>query len=207
LYTSALPERSHDPYLHFYLGELYQRTGEVRKAEAALRTALSLAPDLEGAWLRLASLLHERGETREAVALLEEATARLDHAVPLLVRLGVLEALLPDVTRALATLDRAARIAPLSPEVWRAKGDILLAQGAYPEAIEAFSRLVSLRPDDPSAHFSLGLALFKGGDLPGARDHLERALRGTKDPRQAQIARRLIESLPPDGQETGNGIR
>ena len=47
----------------------------------------------------------------------------------------------------------------------------------YDEAAAAFSRLATLYPDDPDAHYELALARYASGDLKGARDALATELR------------------------------
>src|SRR6185503_5843643 len=52
-----------------------------------------------------------------------------------------------------------------------------LGAGNTAGAVTAFERVVALAPDDPLAHFNLGVALRRSGALARARAAFQRALR------------------------------
>jgi tetratricopeptide (TPR) repeat protein len=64
------PENAH---LHCLKGALLFEGGERAKAEHALQTAVRLDPVLAGAWANLATVAHNRGETRIALAYIDRA--------------------------------------------------------------------------------------------------------------------------------------
>ena len=107
----------------------------------------------------------------------------------------------PDAAATL--LARALGAEPGSRSVLEALARAQYDAGRYREAIDTFSRLTSVSPTDDYAHFGLGLAASRAGDLELAAEHLAlavamrpdlshyaRALRGVR------ARRGLAEELP-----------
>lgn len=79
---------------------------------------------------------------------------------------------------------RAMEVEPENPEVLRAYASSLLGD-IHPEtdvatvgedAVTVYQKLIELRPDDPEAHWYLGLAAVQEGTLDTARTHWQRVL-------------------------------
>jgi Ca-activated chloride channel family protein len=66
--------------------------------------------------------------------------------------------------RARALLDEVL----LRPTRSAGEGRALYAEGNHPKALDAFTRSLAARPDDPAARFNLGAALHKNGKAPEA---------------------------------------
>ncbi len=66
--------------------------------------------------------------------------------------------------RARALLDEVL----LRPTRSASEGRALYAEGNHPKALDAFTRSLAARPDDPAARFNLGAALHKNGKAPEA---------------------------------------
>lgn len=97
-----------------------------------------------------------------------------------------------DSERALSLAQRAVRLRG-DPDSLDLLGRIQLERGALEKATELLRRSVALRPDRPSAHYWLGMALVAVGDVEGARSELSAALESETFPEredaQAQLAR------------------
>jgi len=98
--------------------------------------------------------------------------ALLAHAAQLLSARQPAEAITP--------LREAALLQPSDPAIQHDLGLTCLEVGRVPEAIAAFQRAVTIKPRYADAHFRLGIALEKLGDvrsaeseaaLPGALEH------------------------------------
>jgi Flp pilus assembly protein TadD len=79
-------------------------------------------------------------------------------------------------SEAMSLLDRAVALDPLDVYTWTAVGLCMAQQDLRHEAVKAYEHALSINPDFPQAHFSLGSALERLGDLEGARSHFTRAL-------------------------------
>ncbi len=106
-----------------------------------------------------------------------------------------------DPAAAATLLARAAEAEPGSRSVREALARAQYDAGRYPEAIATFTALIADNPTDDYAHFGLGLAASRAGELPLAAEHLAlavamrpelshyaRALRGVRARRAAESA-------------------
>jgi predicted Zn-dependent protease len=97
-----------------------------------------------------------------------------------------------DPERALSLARRAVRLGG-NPDALDLLGRIQLERGDPKQAAQVFRRSVALRPDRPSAHYWLGIALAATGDIAGARSELSTALETDDFPEredaQVQLAR------------------
>jgi Flp pilus assembly protein TadD len=96
-------------------------------------------------------------------------------------------------------LARAAEAEPQSRSILEALARAQYDAGRYAEAMESFTRLIAGNPTDDYAHFGLGLAASRAGELPLAAEHLalaaamrpdlhhySRALRGVRARRASE---------------------
>ncbi|NYJ08017.1 tetratricopeptide repeat protein [Petropleomorpha daqingensis] len=103
-----------------------------------------------------------------------------------------------DPDAAATLLARVAEAEPGSRSVREALARAQYDAGRYEEAIASFRELIAVNPTDDYAHFGLGLAASRAGELTVAAEHLalavamrpdlghyERALRGVRARRAA----------------------
>ena len=69
-------------------------------------------------------------------------------------------------------LARAAEAEPASRSILEALARAQYDAGRYDEAIASFTRLITGNPSDDYAHFGLGLAASRAGELGLAAEHL-----------------------------------
>ena len=90
---------------------------------------------------------------------------------------------------------------PADYRYWTSLGIALAHQGRYAEAIEAYRKVLSLRPHSVDAELSLGIAYFKLGDLAKAIPPLQDAV--LQQPGNPQAGLLLGMSLYGTGKYTG----
>jgi len=73
-------------------------------------------------------------------------------------------------------LARAADVEPGSRSILEALGRAQYDAGRYEESMAAFTALIAVSPTDDYAHFGLGLAASRAGELPLAAEHLALAV-------------------------------
>jgi Flp pilus assembly protein TadD len=86
-------------------------------------------------------------------------------------------------------LARAAEAEPGSRSILETLARAQYDAGRYVEAMESFTRLIKASPTDDYAHFGLGLAASKAGELRLAAEHL--ALAAAMRPDLGHYARAL----------------
>jgi Flp pilus assembly protein TadD len=106
-----------------------------------------------------------------------------------------------DPAAAAMLLARAVEAEPGSRSVREALARAQYDAGRYQEAIASFTEIIAVNPTDDYAHFGLGLAASRAGELKVAAEHLAlavamrpdlghyaRALRGVRARRAAESA-------------------
>jgi tetratricopeptide (TPR) repeat protein len=106
-----------------------------------------------------------------------------------------------DANAAVQLLAHAVAAEPASRSVREALARAQYDAGRYREAIASFTELIAVNPTDDYAHFGLGLAASRAGELKIAAEHLAlavamrpdlghyaRALRGVRARRSAESA-------------------
>lgn len=151
--------------LHYMVGVLLDRQGEVAEARDRLRDAIRLNPSYTEALLALASLYERDGEFDRS----RELTERAAQASPRIA--GALDA----TTR--------GKLANLQAAV----GDAYMEVGEYREAILAFRNALDRCPDFHDIRLRLGVAFRAAGHPHQAETEFKRVMRGNPDLLQAQI--------------------
>jgi putative PEP-CTERM system TPR-repeat lipoprotein len=113
------------------------------------------------------------GQHRQALAEIEKALTFDSKFVPARVLRARMRADFGDLPGALAEAEQLLTEAPLDPEVWQLKGDLLaLGQGDIDAAMRAFRKAHSLDPAYLHAHVAiLSILLAPGGDVDAAQAH------------------------------------
>lgn len=126
--------------------------------------------------INYAKALRATEQRAQAVAVLEQASLRHPHDMPLLGAYGRALADAGDYAQALNVLDRAHT--PDNPD-WRilnAQGAVLDQLGRHSEAQGHYSAALKIVPDEPSILSNLGLSYALSKDLKRAEATLRRAV-------------------------------
>lgn len=140
------------------------------KAAARLKAIRSVRDDYEKARNIFPGLLQllQQGRLDALVAASETAIKTYPKVLPLYDILATAQARLARFEDAIATYDRALKLAPDRADTHGNKGNVLLAAGNIAAAEASFRRVLDLRPNDPVALNNLGNALQAEGDLDGS---------------------------------------
>jgi tetratricopeptide (TPR) repeat protein len=144
------------------LGDVAAAVGDRELARTAYQAALELDPGFVEVWLAAGRLAEERGEAREAEAAYRAALARLPSFVEAALALAGL--LVGDAARAGEALDVLVPLLERDPydmEALTLLARVLLELGRPTDAATAALRVARFRPDDPEAHYYLGLAFAR----------------------------------------------
>jgi len=159
---------------------LLDRMNRPDEAIATLQALATERPESLQPAARLGDLLRARERYAEAAVAYDAAVARAGdgpNTWPLLYARGIALERSGQWPRAEADFKRALQLSPEQPYVLNYLGYTWVERGEnLTEARQMLERAMALRPNDGNIADSLGWALFKLGDLPGAVKWLERAV-------------------------------
>jgi YaiO family outer membrane protein len=140
-----------------------------------------------------ARALVRAGQLEMALAAYDGLLARSPGNVDVLLARGIVHGRLQRWDKAERDLSAAAAAAPDYADVWSALGNVYLWSGQPAKAVDAYTHLVSLRPDDAGARAARERALREAGHGPEARAAVE--------PARAPVAAMLPAAIAatPDG--------
>jgi Flp pilus assembly protein TadD len=151
--------------------------GRPTEAEAELREAIRLRPNLAEAHNNLSNALADQGKYDEAGAELREAIRLRPNFAEAHRNLALVLTERQKHADAEVELREAIRLRPDYAEAHYDLGRVLNALGKYAEAVTELRKAIRLRPNYPEAYNSLGLALGAQGRPTEAEAELREAIR------------------------------
>jgi Flp pilus assembly protein TadD len=149
-YVAAQNLNADQPSAQVNLGNLYAERGEAAKAEERYRTALEIDPGWTPAYVNLADLMRATGRDAEGEKVLRDGLAHRPNEAALHHSLGLLLVRKKDMPAALASLKRAAELAPDNPRFAYVYAVGLQSVGRIPEALAAIDAGLAHAPGDRS---------------------------------------------------------
>ena len=150
--------------------------GDIGAAGVGYNEVLALDPTNFDALHLLGVIAMQRGDSQEAVRLIEAALQREPAAYTALHNLGLAYQAMGNVEQALASFGRAVTAGPDYIPAHESHARVLHEQGRLEETAVEFSHIARLTPDSPAAHCNLGTVLGQLGRFSGALECYERAL-------------------------------
>lgn len=197
------------------LGEALNAFGDSKAALGLFEKAVALNPRLAQAQVNLGLVLLKFNEYSAAEPHLDRAIQLMGHspdaAYPLYLRAKI-DIEKGEVKRAAADLEQAVTLEPNFAEAWSDLGEARKTLLDNPGALAAFEKAVQFAPRDPIAQTRLGAELLDERQPQQALPHLEesarldpgnqstlysleRALRESGHPEQAEAVREALKTL------------
>jgi eukaryotic-like serine/threonine-protein kinase len=130
-----------------FQAEQASRSGDTAKRQQILRSLLQEFPRQDTARAELAMSLFGSGELDAGIALLKEGLQLDPNNETLLNILGYGEAAAGNLPAALQANDQYMALRPNDPNPWDTRGDILYQSNHDDEAVDAYRKVVALKPD------------------------------------------------------------
>jgi len=150
---TVLRDNPNSAEAHRLLGDAHLRARDLDLAADSFRKALSVTPGDEATRLQLIRIYTRQRNYDEALDLLEQSIVRSPKSLPLQARKVELLIAKRNVSRALATAKamQARSAENESPLAQYALGRAFQAAGRHKEAIQAFERVLGVRPESTGA--------------------------------------------------------
>jgi len=166
-----------DPGVETLLGAALGSVGRRTEAIDLLRRTIVPRPPFLPAFQELAGQLAALARVDEAIAVIESAIALAPGAIHLQLDLARLHLQHHDRNKARAVLSAARDAAPGRPEIWMALARVLVQDGEYASAADAYRHALAHRPDDAFARADLAACLLEMGDRDAGEASLRLAFR------------------------------
>jgi len=180
---------------HLLLGRIYQIRGAHRQAETEYRLAIDLKPGQGRAYLNLGDLYVVRQAQDSALHYYEKAAALNVRYPSLFTNLGNLCALKGSFGEAIRSYKKALEIEPDFAEAYYGLGKVFFHQNKLDEAVPQFRKACEKKPDFGLAHYHLAYIYAQKGQKEEAERELKLFMDCAPDEKEAQAAKREIESL------------
>jgi tetratricopeptide (TPR) repeat protein len=161
----------------YQLGWVYSDTGEGAKAEALLKKVVNADSDHAMARFRLGKVFDDADKYEEARGMYEESIKRNPTIVDAYIRLGMLYDRYDYLDEGLAVVQNGLKNNSDSPELQNQLGGLLMRRERWNDAIAAYQKATELKNNYHKAIYGLGAAYFYAGNIPKAKDHLQRFAR------------------------------
>lgn len=178
LFRATLTRNPGSAFVHSNLGVILMSTGREAEAASEFQAAVRLTPDDADYRVNLGlALSHLPGRMSDAVAEYQTALRIDPHLGPAHLNLGLAYTSMPgrlqdaigEYQKAISEYRTAVRG---EPDLWEAHFNLGLAYAQIPgrenDAIAEYGKALQLKPDSALAHFHLGNALQKKGQLADA---------------------------------------
>ena len=146
------------------------------RSDAKCREALQRDPDSPHTKLALATLYNNAGEHEAARDLANEVIERLPNYEPAYTQLGLAMWREGDLAAAEEAFRAAVAIHDRNWSSQLSLGNFLARNQRYAEAIEPFTRITEIVPDDFIGYASLGVTHYEAGNFAEAKALTERSL-------------------------------
>ena len=150
------------------MGSAAAALGRSDEARSSYEAAFEIRPGHAQTLYFLGQVANDQGRYEDAAALFANAADRDPDMIEALVELGVVFSRLGRHREAAEACGRAVAARSGDETALLCYGVALYHLGLYPEAAETFTTATEVNPDNPRAHYGLGLAKLFGDDRDGA---------------------------------------
>jgi predicted CXXCH cytochrome family protein len=197
-YVAAQEFNADRPEAHLNLGLLYARENHLDRAEAELKTALSVDPTFAPAAVNLADLYREQNRDQAGEQILRDAVGRSPDDASLQHALGLLEVRQGRAAEALERLAAAVRLDRSNARYAYVYAVALNDAGRVRAAIEVLETSIQIHPYDRNSLAALASFLNQAGDFGKALGYAGRLEKLEPDNPEVRSMRKMLSDHPHD---------
>jgi Flp pilus assembly protein TadD len=195
-FQKLIEKKPNSPELYVRIGEAKKSAGDTRGAIDSFQKASQLDPRNVLSHLDLAMTYEQAGHDEDARKSYEDVIKIQPDNVEALNNLAYLKADGGvDLDQALTYARQAQQKRPNDPNVMDTVALIYIRKNLTEDSLRLLRELVSQRPENPTFHLHLAMALYQKGDRPLAKKELETALRNKPTEREQAAIRQLLAKV------------
>jgi Flp pilus assembly protein TadD len=178
------------------IGDAKKSAGDIKGAIESFNKANQLEPRNVVSHLDLAMTYEQTGRDEDARKSYEDVIKIQPDNVEALNNLAYLKADGGvDLDQALTYARQAQQKRPNDPNVMDTVALIYIRKNLTDDSLRLLRDLVSQKPENPTFHLHLAMALYQKGDRPLAKKELETALRNKPNEREQTEIKRLLAKV------------
>lgn len=194
------------PDAHRSLARYYMFTGDTRKAEKCLLTAIRLNPKYALGYRTLAWLKEGQGDHESATEWARKALELAPTDLETMLLLSLISMNERKFTLAMATLQRAIELGPDYGRAYYNLGQVYLKLGVLEPALENFLLAIKYK-GDPNCYIDCGYVFLIKRDYEAARTKFEESTTSGYFPFVAKYYLGLTELVRGNGENAANHFR
>jgi len=167
------PQKMAEAMSYIRSAQQYIRSRDMDQAEAEVRKAMEVWPDMNLAIRLLGSIYTQRGQFDQAIVLLEKSLAKEPFSAEVLNNLAINYMQKGMMDKAEEMLMTSLQVRPEYGVAFVNLGFVHLRLGRYDLAAENFELGLRSMPDNPGVLNNLAVCLIRLGDYAGARERLQ----------------------------------
>jgi tetratricopeptide (TPR) repeat protein len=181
------------------VGNFLMAIGAVDTSEALFEDAIEINPRPSEAWMNLASIKLDEGQTTEALEFTGKLLARNPRYFYARLLQAQIKATKGDLDEAAVDVDAVLNDQPHSAQAWLLRAQLAVRQGDRPAAIRAIQRTIAEHVEDAHLYLFLGQLLVADGRTKEAVSAYEKCLQLWNGPpkQREQIEVELAKLRPP----------
>jgi len=157
--------------LHFLRGNVYMQLNQLRVAQAAYQTVMSVDPEYRGARFNLGLIAHRQDKLRDAIDWFKREED-MEPTSNVSLELGRAYARLGEPDSARMAYERSIELDSTNSTAFMWLGQLHEELGEMEKALEVSKAGLKLKPDDPDYKYVVGSLLFRLGEIEEAATHL-----------------------------------
>ncbi len=169
------------------LGRLDRVINDSVSAEAAFKAAIAAEPDNEDAAIGLASVYSDRGDSKQASALLEKLTQNNPSPRALVILANDYESM-HEYSLAADAYKKALAADPNRSELKQMLAQDLALSGRYDDALRTYSEMMQANPQDPQPYLHSAQIYHEQKKMSEARQMIDKAKALAPDDPEVQFA-------------------
>jgi Flp pilus assembly protein TadD len=195
-FQRLIDKKPNSAELYVHIGESKKSAGDINGAIQSFNKASQLEPGNFLSHLDLAMAYEQTGRDEDARKSYEDAIKIQPDNVEVLNNLAYLKADGGvDLDQALTYAKQAQQKRPSDPNVMDTVALIYIRKNLTDDSLRLLRHLVSQKPENPTFHLHLAMALYQKGERPLARKELETALRNKPSEREQSEIKQLLAKV------------